>query len=70
MSDDALRAAGPAASIVVPAYNEGHRLPDALPKLVDAARAHALELVFVDDGSTDDTAELAAPRSSPYRTPA
>ncbi len=59
MSDDAPRAAGPAASIVVPAYNEGHRLPDALPKLVDAARAHALELVFVDDGSTDDTAELA-----------
>jgi len=56
---DAPRAATPAASIVVPAYNEGHRLPDALPKLVDAARTHALELIFVDDGSTDDTGQLA-----------
>ena len=59
MTDTGPRGPGPAASIVVPAYNEGHRLPDALPKLVDAARALELELVFVDDGSSDDTAQLA-----------
>jgi glycosyltransferase involved in cell wall biosynthesis len=49
----------PQASIVVPAYNEGHRLPDGLPKLVDCARAGDYELVIVDDGSTDDTGTLA-----------
>ena len=65
MNDEAPRATRPAASIVVPAYNEGHRLPDALPKLVDAARTHTLELIFVDDGSTDNTAELASAALEP-----
>jgi glycosyltransferase involved in cell wall biosynthesis len=49
----------PTSSVVVPAYNESHRLPRALPKLVELVRAHELELVFVDDGSTDDTAAMA-----------
>lgn len=49
----------PDASIVVPAYNEGHRLPYGLPKLVECARAAGHELVIVDDGSSDDTADLA-----------
>ena len=52
----------PALSIVVPAYNEGRRLPPTLARLAAyvAPRGDgAVELVVVDDGSTDDTAALA-----------
>jgi glycosyltransferase involved in cell wall biosynthesis len=49
----------PTSSVVVPAYNEGHRLPDALPRIIEVVRAHELELLVVDDGSSDDTAALA-----------
>jgi glycosyltransferase involved in cell wall biosynthesis len=59
MSGEGQRATSPFVSIVIPAYNEGHRLPDALPKLVEVALAQELEIVFVDDGSSDDTAGLA-----------
>jgi glycosyltransferase involved in cell wall biosynthesis len=59
MNDERARVNRPSASIVVPAYNEARRLPDALPKLIEVVRAQEIELVFVDDGSTDDTASLA-----------
>ncbi len=43
-------------SIVVPCYNEARRLQlDEFARLLDMAR---LDLVFVDDGSSDDTAQL------------
>ncbi len=43
---------------IVPAYNEARNLP----RLADALRAHApgVEVCVVDDGSTDDTAAVAA----------
>jgi len=44
-------------SVVVPAYNEAGRLGASLPRLVD--RLTGAELIVVDDGSTDDTADLA-----------
>jgi glycosyltransferase involved in cell wall biosynthesis len=47
-------------SIVIPAYNEAIRIADTLTaceKLM-ATSAHRLELVVVDDGSTDDTAAI------------
>jgi glycosyltransferase involved in cell wall biosynthesis len=52
--------ATPEVSIIVPAYNEATRLPEALPQLVEAARALDSELIVVDDGSTDDTGEVAS----------
>ncbi|MDT3440490.1 glycosyltransferase [Pseudofrankia sp. BMG5.37] len=50
-------------SVVIPAFNEAHRLPSSLPVLSDALRALSLddaEVIVVDDGSVDDTAEIAA----------
>jgi len=48
-------------SIVVPAYNEEHRLPSTLEKVGEWMRARQFafcELLVVDDGSTDRTAAL------------
>ena len=48
-------------SIVVPAYNEGIRLRESLPKILAYLDAEFVnsELIVVDDGSTDNTAEVA-----------
>ncbi len=51
-------------SLVVPAFNEAARLGEGLSRLSDAVAAGAIdlettEIVFVDDGSADDTASLA-----------
>jgi glycosyltransferase involved in cell wall biosynthesis len=48
-------------SIVIPAYNEGRRLPDTLSALAAflETTGWSWDLVVVDDGSADGTAELA-----------
>lgn len=46
-------------SIVVPCFNEAGRLPGTLPRLLEFCNAET-ELVIVDDGSTDSTAEIIA----------
>jgi dolichyl-phosphate beta-glucosyltransferase len=54
---------------VVPAYNEGTRLPVTIPKLLDfCVRFQKAEVLIVDDGSTDNTAALVEEiaRSNPY----
>lgn len=52
---------GPFLSVVIPAFNEATRLPRSLARITDylerAGRAY--ELVVVDDGSSDGTAERA-----------
>ena len=47
-------------SVVIPAYNEARRLRLSLPQVAGflAARPESAEVIVVDDGSTDATAEL------------
>lgn len=49
-------------SIVIPCYNEEEGIPNLIQKLTPAVEAlqkkHSVELIFVDDGSTDKTNEL------------
>jgi glycosyltransferase involved in cell wall biosynthesis len=49
-----------ALSVVVPAYNEARRLTESLPALLDMASDTGAELIVVDDGSDDGTADVAA----------
>jgi len=51
----------PAYSIVVPAYNESARLGASLEKILSyvARQGWSVEIIVVNDGSTDDTAEIA-----------
>jgi len=48
-------------SIVIPAYNEVARLPNTLISLSEwvSKRSETFEVIVVDDGSTDKTADLA-----------
>jgi dolichyl-phosphate beta-glucosyltransferase len=50
----------PALSIVIPAYNESARIGNALREVLacDAARGWQAEVLVVNDGSSDDTAEI------------
>ncbi len=49
----------PLVSIIVTTYNRAHLLPRALDSVLRQTYAH-LELIVIDDGSTDNTAEVLA----------
>ena len=51
----------PDISIVIPAYNESERLEAPLRTLIEYVKTSdiAIELIVVDDGSSDDTADVA-----------
>lgn len=55
---DTAESTAPVFSVVVPCYNEGLALPDAVLKLREIiAVDYEYEIIAVNDGSTDDTAE-------------
>jgi len=55
-------------SIVVPAFNETERIAPSLAKILDYIRERNIdaELIVVDDGSSDDTADVARSVASGY----
>jgi dolichyl-phosphate beta-glucosyltransferase len=58
----------PSLSVVIPAYNESHRLPRTLAEIRPYLEAHFrdYEILVVDDGSTDETPELVSNRVSSW----
>ncbi len=53
-------------SVVVPAFNEAERLPRTLDALTSVSWSRDIELIVVDDGSTDGTAEVAEKHLVPH----
>jgi glycosyltransferase involved in cell wall biosynthesis len=58
--------AAPLVSVIIPAYNRERLLPDALAS-VAAQGCDSLEVIVVDDGSTDGTARVAESHDAPVR---
>jgi glycosyltransferase involved in cell wall biosynthesis len=51
-------------SVIIPTYNYAHFLPEAIASVL-AQTAENLELIVVDDGSTDNTPEISAGIADP-----
>ena len=47
----------PDLSVIVPVYNEAESVAQLLSELVAALQGYSHEIVFVDDGSKDGTAD-------------
>ncbi len=57
----AVQAAHPAdISVIVPAWNEAENIPQLVPRIAAALAGRAFEILIVDDGSGDGTAEVCA----------
>ncbi len=52
----------PDLSVIMPAHNESGTIGNLLDASLELARIHNWEIIVVDDGSTDDTAELVQQR--------
>jgi len=54
-------------SIIIPVYNEHDRIEACLEQLVPHAARYNCEIIFVDNGSTDDTRDLIDVAKTIYR---
>jgi len=51
----------PLLSLIIPAYNEGKRLPQTLPQIIEYVRSQSFpaELIIVNNNSSDETRQIA-----------
>jgi cellulose synthase/poly-beta-1,6-N-acetylglucosamine synthase-like glycosyltransferase/peptidoglycan/xylan/chitin deacetylase (PgdA/CDA1 family) len=56
----------PDVSVIIPAYNEAAGIAATVLSMADSAYPGRLEIIVVDDGSTDDTAAIARDLNIPY----
>lgn len=51
----------PLLSLIIPAYNEGKRLPQTLPQIIDfvESQSYPAEVIIVNNNSSDDTRPIA-----------
>ncbi|MBP6015945.1 MAG: glycosyltransferase family 2 protein [Candidatus Promineofilum sp.] len=56
-----MSATSPLLSLIIPAYNEGERLPNTLPDVFDflEAQPYSFEIIIVNNNSTDNTHQVA-----------
>jgi len=54
-----------ALTVVVPVYNEAESLPEFLPSLLEFCARHSWELVFVNDGSRDESKRILESHANP-----
>lgn len=52
----------------MPAFNEGSKIGDLITSMPSDVHGHSIELMVVDDGSTDDTVEVALSRGATVLT--
>jgi glycosyltransferase involved in cell wall biosynthesis len=57
--EQAARRHGPFVSVIIPCYNQGHLLGEAIESVLAQTYPH-VEVIVVDDGSLDNTQEIAA----------
>ncbi|MFK7800346.1 MAG: dolichyl-phosphate beta-glucosyltransferase [Anaerolineae bacterium] len=68
MANQKEKANRPLLTIVVPAYNEGKRLPATLPQIVHyiSQQAFGVEVIVVNNNSSDDTRQIADEFAADY----
>ena len=67
-NDRRFEGTAPFLSVVVPAYNEGQRIGRSLSAIhwYLASKSYSAEVIVVDDGSSDDTAEVVSSVIAPW----